>query len=249
MPDPGRDMLGSGILQPLDLIEAMVVEPLQERREGALDVVEIDHPTARRIDRAGDRQLHAVGMPVHAVAAMGLRHVRQAVGRLEGEGLGDLHRGIFTRSGTVPPRTAQRVVGGRRAHRDRGYVTTLAEMHPLSGLCSREPACGDRAGAAPSNRTDLIAWDRSDDSFEIGLGFKGRLQRAFGPDRDVEARSLPADARSAGVRPCGEHRSTNAGATVGRRQLRRPIWLGSDVTPIQAHEAASVARWGYGYHP
>ncbi len=63
----------------------------EQRRESRLDIEEIDHEPRHGIDRAFEPQFDAVGMAVHAPAAMRGRHVRQHMRRFEGECLCDFH--------------------------------------------------------------------------------------------------------------------------------------------------------------
>jgi hypothetical protein len=90
-PDPTGDVLRRRVLQAAGPIQAMVVEPLQHRPEGGLDVEEIDDKPGLWVSRSFELQLHTIGVPVHAMALVRLGHSRQPVCGLEGEGLSDFH--------------------------------------------------------------------------------------------------------------------------------------------------------------
>ena len=67
-----------------------------------------------------------------------------------------------------------------------GGRTEIVDMSPHRPKCTLYPvfaAASPRAviyRRGPSNRTCLIAWDRSDDSFEIGQWFKGTVKPGWG---------------------------------------------------------------------
>src|SRR5688572_8585397 len=91
-PDPDREALRGRVVEPLDVVEAAVVERVEQRRERRLDVGEVDDPAELRVDRTLDVHVDAERMPVHARALVPCRHVRKAVGRLDLEGLVQSHR-------------------------------------------------------------------------------------------------------------------------------------------------------------
>jgi hypothetical protein len=90
-PDPDGDVFGSRIGEAFDIIEAMMIELLKQRRKGRFDIEKVGNETGVRIDRSNQPQFDAIGMSVHPMAAMRRRHVGETVRRLEGEGLSDLH--------------------------------------------------------------------------------------------------------------------------------------------------------------
>src|SRR5690606_20965889 len=90
-PDPDCQALAGRVLQSLDLVEVMVVEPFEQRPERRLDVAEVHYPAAVGARFAGHVHLDHERMPVQPRALVPRRHVRQPVRSLEGEGLEDVH--------------------------------------------------------------------------------------------------------------------------------------------------------------
>jgi len=82
VPDPACQVLAGRVLQPLDVVEAVVVELIVKRLESLAQVGEIHDPARLRADGPGDVNFDAERMPVHASALVPLRYIRQAMRRL-----------------------------------------------------------------------------------------------------------------------------------------------------------------------
>ena len=52
IPDPRGEVLARRVLEPLDLVEVVVVELVEQRLERGLDVAEVHDPAGRRVDVA-----------------------------------------------------------------------------------------------------------------------------------------------------------------------------------------------------
>ena len=95
LPDPDRDIFRCRIFESLDIVQIIMVEPVQQGFEGGLDREEIRDKTGARIDSSFKPQFHAIGMSMQPAAAMLLGNIRQKVSRLETEGLRNLHKQTF----------------------------------------------------------------------------------------------------------------------------------------------------------
>ena len=65
-----------GFSQAFDLVEEIVIEAIDDRIDGALQIGEIDQPADGGIDRAAHRHLAAERVAVHAAALVSLRYMR-----------------------------------------------------------------------------------------------------------------------------------------------------------------------------
>src|SRR6185312_12960810 len=96
LPDPARQHLAGRILQPLDVVEVVMVELLVEWLERRLQVRKVHDPAQLRIRLAGHVDLDAEGMAMQARALVAGRDVGKTVGGFEGEGFEDVHGGDST---------------------------------------------------------------------------------------------------------------------------------------------------------
>lgn len=90
-PDPDRELFAGRIFQSRDIVEAAMIDFIEHRREGLLDVREVHHPTGMRLRFAGDVDFHAERMPVQPCALMARRNVGKAVCRLDLEYFENVH--------------------------------------------------------------------------------------------------------------------------------------------------------------
>ena len=75
-PDPGRNIFGRGVFEPLDIVQITMVELAEQRFDGGLDREEISYKASGGIDRAFKPQFHAIGMPVQPAAAVPFGNIR-----------------------------------------------------------------------------------------------------------------------------------------------------------------------------
>ena len=92
LPDPAREVLAGRVLEPLDLVQVVVVELGVERLEGGLDLGEVHEPAELLVHLAAHVQRDLEGVPVQAGALVVRRDHGQPVRGLERELLEDLHR-------------------------------------------------------------------------------------------------------------------------------------------------------------
>lgn len=93
--DPARQHFAGGVLQPIDVVEVVMIELVIDRREGRLHVGEVHDPAQRRIRLARYVDLDTEGMPVQSRAFMAQRHVRESMGRFDVEDFEDMHGAIL----------------------------------------------------------------------------------------------------------------------------------------------------------
>src|SRR5690242_1960964 len=89
--DPAREHFAGRVLQPLDLVEVLVIQLLEQRSECGLDVGEVHHPAHGRVRFAFDMNLHPERMPVQPCTLVPGRHVGQPMRRLDLEHFMDVH--------------------------------------------------------------------------------------------------------------------------------------------------------------
>ena len=77
--DPYRKIFTSRIFQARDLIQAVMIDLLEDWRKRLLDLGKIHYPAEMRIDITPHMHLNAKRMPVHACAFVSGRNIRQAV--------------------------------------------------------------------------------------------------------------------------------------------------------------------------
>lgn len=91
LPDPAGQVFAGGVLQSLDVVEVVVVQPVVDRLEFFLDVAEIHHPATGFVGVPGDSEPDMEGMAVQPGALVTLRHIGQAVGRFKMKFLVNFH--------------------------------------------------------------------------------------------------------------------------------------------------------------
>ena len=84
-PDPHGHHFRGGVLQALDLIEQVVVEPAHDGVDRLLEISEVDQPTRSRVDLPTDRHLATEGVAMHAPALVPFWYIRQVMRRFESE--------------------------------------------------------------------------------------------------------------------------------------------------------------------
>ena len=90
-PNPDRKLLAGRIFQTRNIIEAAMIDCVEHRREGCLDIGEIHHPAGVRLRLAGNVDFHAKRMPVQPRAFMARGNVRETVRRLDLEYFENVH--------------------------------------------------------------------------------------------------------------------------------------------------------------
>ena len=90
-PDPDRELFAGRILQTGNVVEAAMIDLVEDRRESGLDVGEIHHPARVRLRFTRNMDFHAERMPVHSRAFVARRDIRQAVRRLDLEYFENVH--------------------------------------------------------------------------------------------------------------------------------------------------------------
>ena len=90
-PDPDRELLAGRILQAGNIVEAAMIDLLEDRRECRFDLGEIHHPAGMRLRFSRHMDFHAERMPVQPRAFVAGGHVRQAVRRLDLEYFENVH--------------------------------------------------------------------------------------------------------------------------------------------------------------
>lgn len=91
LPNPVREDFAGGVGEAVDVVEAVVIELLEEGSEVAFEFGEVDDEAGARIEGALDDEANAEGVSVEAGAGMSFGEGGQEVGGLEGvfdEGLG-----------------------------------------------------------------------------------------------------------------------------------------------------------------
>jgi hypothetical protein len=96
LPNPASQHFAGRILQPLDIVEVMMVELVVERCESGFDIAEVHHPAKRGIRLALQMDFDAKRMTVKPRAFVPGRHVGQAVRGFDLENLKDVHAAILT---------------------------------------------------------------------------------------------------------------------------------------------------------
>ena len=91
LPDPDRQVFASGIVQPLDIIEVMVIELIIDRGKSGFNVAKVHNPTSLLPHRTLDGHCHEKGMAVETRAFVSLRNIRQAMCRLDTKLFVNLH--------------------------------------------------------------------------------------------------------------------------------------------------------------
>src|SRR3954453_3809490 len=91
VPEPDGDHFRGGVGEAGDVVEAVVVELVDDRVDGLFQIGEIDQPAGGRIDLAAHGDLAAERVAVHAPALVALRHIRQPMGRFESKVLHQFH--------------------------------------------------------------------------------------------------------------------------------------------------------------
>jgi hypothetical protein len=94
-PNPDRDIFGGWVFETRNIVEAMVIHRVEPRMKRGFYIEEIGDESRDLINRTVELQLDPLGMAVHPVTAMCLRHVWKLVRRFEAEGLNDFHCAIF----------------------------------------------------------------------------------------------------------------------------------------------------------
>ena len=100
-PDPASEVLAGGVFQPVDFIEAMVVELVKKRLESPLEIGKIHDPAGVVSDRAGDMNFNTEGVTVHASALVVGRHIGQEMCGLDLKYLENFHACNCSRSCSV----------------------------------------------------------------------------------------------------------------------------------------------------
>ena len=139
-----------GFFEALDLVQAMMVELRQQRREGASTSKK--STTQPLCGSTGPSSaFHPIRMPVHAVAAVRLRDIRQTVRRLEGERLkilimlGDAED--LVRLHAQPPARMRQAIGDRRAA---VFCARVRPVHRLQQRSARRRRPSNRSGSTPA---------------------------------------------------------------------------------------------------
>lgn len=90
-PNPDRQLLAGRIFQTRHIIEAAMVDLIENRRERGFDVGEIHHPAGVRLRLARDVNFHAERMPVQPRAFVAGRNIGKAMRRLDLEYFENVH--------------------------------------------------------------------------------------------------------------------------------------------------------------
>src|SRR6185295_6588988 len=84
LPEPYAQQLGRRVLEPWDLVQYAMVELADEQRlDAARDLVEVDQPAGRWIDRSRQVDVDLERVTMHPVTLVLGRHHRQPVRGLE----------------------------------------------------------------------------------------------------------------------------------------------------------------------
>jgi hypothetical protein len=145
LPDPHRQSFAGRVVQAVDLVQIMMIEPVVQRLERRFDVGEIHHPAGLRIDFAADVEFDPERMPVQARTFVPGWNIRQPVCGLEGEDFEDVHGKpemdvraaqmprpaiiIFARAGWRPESTARKATVEVRGGWLRDRVRHWGEAH------------------------------------------------------------------------------------------------------------------------
>ena len=92
LPYPHGDMLAGRIFEARHIVQIAVIELVEDRRKGRLDVGEVHDPAGFRARLAADMHFDAKRMPVQARALVPRRYVRQPMRGFELKGFEDFHR-------------------------------------------------------------------------------------------------------------------------------------------------------------
>lgn len=92
MPDPDGEDLGGRVLETVNLVEQIVVEPSDHRVDGVFDISEIHEPSGPRIDVAADRDFSSKRVAVHPPALVPFGDIRQVMRGFETEIFDELDR-------------------------------------------------------------------------------------------------------------------------------------------------------------
>jgi len=84
-PNPPGKILAGRILEPVNLVQIIVVQPLMQRFECVRDLGIVDEPTCLRVNLSAHRDFTSERMPVQTRTLMILGHEGQAVRGLKGE--------------------------------------------------------------------------------------------------------------------------------------------------------------------
>ena len=109
-PDPSREIFAGRVLEPFDVIEAMMIELVEQGLKGAPQFGEIHHPAGLLTNGTTDVDFDPERMPVHAGTFVPLRDIGQAVGGFDLKYAKYIHGRIVPpmctlRKHSFPPRT------------------------------------------------------------------------------------------------------------------------------------------------
>jgi hypothetical protein len=90
LPDPHRQQFGGGVLETFDLIEQIVIEAMNDRIDGALQIGKVDEPSGNGVDFSADRDLTSEGVTVDAATLVALRYIGKPMGGFESKILDEL---------------------------------------------------------------------------------------------------------------------------------------------------------------
>jgi len=94
IPHPDRQPLAGRILQTLDVIEVMVIQLVVKRLKSGFYVGKIHDPAGFSAQLTLKVNLHPEGVPMQARTLVARGHVGQAMRRLEGKDLEDIHAAL-----------------------------------------------------------------------------------------------------------------------------------------------------------
>ena len=91
MPYPAGDVFAGRVFQAWDVIKVVVIQPIIDGLEGALDVAEVHDPASGFHGIAADYEAHMEGVSVQSGTLVSLGNIGQAMGCLEVKFLVDFH--------------------------------------------------------------------------------------------------------------------------------------------------------------
>lgn len=91
LPDPDRQPFAGRVVQPVYIVEVMVVELIVDRLKCRFDVTEVHHPARVGSQLTGQMDFDTERVPVQTRALVAFGHMRESMRSFEREDFEDIH--------------------------------------------------------------------------------------------------------------------------------------------------------------